>query len=55
MLYDILNDQQRKRSKKQHELDFSIEMKNIARFRVNTFPAGPGRSGRFPGASPPRS
>ena len=37
MLYDILNDQQRKRFEEQHELDFSIEMKNIARFRVNTF------------------
>ncbi len=37
MLYDILNDQQRKKFEEQHELDFSIELKNIARFRVNTF------------------
>jgi twitching motility protein PilT len=37
MLYDILNDQQRKTFEEHHELDFSIELKNIARFRVNAF------------------
>jgi twitching motility protein PilT len=37
MLYDILNDQQRKRFEEFHELDFSIELKGIARFRVNAF------------------
>ncbi len=37
MLYDILNDQQRKKFEEHYELDFSIELKNIARFRVNTF------------------
>ena len=37
MLYDILNDQQRKNFEEHHELDFSIELKNIARFRVNAF------------------
>ncbi len=37
MLYDILNDQQRKKFEEVHELDFSIEMKGIARFRVNAF------------------
>ncbi len=37
MLYDILNDQQRKKFEEFHELDFSIELKGIARFRVNAF------------------
>jgi twitching motility protein PilT len=37
MLYDILNDQQRKNFEEHLELDFSIELKNIARFRVNAF------------------
>jgi twitching motility protein PilT len=37
MLYDILNDQQRKNFEEHHELDFSIELKNVARFRVNAF------------------
>ena len=37
MLYDILNDHQRKNFEEHHELDFSIELKNIARFRVNAF------------------
>ncbi len=37
MLYDILNDQQRKRFEEALELDFSIELKGIARFRVNAF------------------
>jgi twitching motility protein PilT len=37
MLYDILNDQQRKNFEEHFELDFSIELKNIARFRVNAF------------------
>ncbi len=37
MLYDILNDQQRKKFEEVHELDFSIELKGIARFRVNAF------------------
>jgi twitching motility protein PilT len=37
MLYDILNDQQRKNFEEHNELDFSIELKNVARFRVNAF------------------
>jgi twitching motility protein PilT len=32
-----LNDQQRKNFEEHHELDFSIELKNVARFRVNAF------------------
>ena len=37
MLYDVLSDQQRKRFEEFFELDFSIELKGIARFRVNAF------------------
>jgi twitching motility protein PilT len=37
MLYDVLNDQQRKRFEETKELDFSLEIKGIARFRVNAF------------------
>ncbi|MBM4330346.1 MAG: type IV pilus twitching motility protein PilT [Deltaproteobacteria bacterium] len=37
MIYDILNDQQRKKFEENHELDFSIDLKGIARFRVNAF------------------
>jgi twitching motility protein PilT len=44
MLYDVLNDQQRKKFEEQHELDFSIEMKGIARFRVNAFRQARGES-----------
>ncbi|MBI5968642.1 MAG: type IV pilus twitching motility protein PilT [Deltaproteobacteria bacterium] len=37
MLYDILNDYQRKKYEEMHELDFSLELKGVARFRVNAF------------------
>jgi len=37
MLYDILNDFQRKKYEEMHELDFSLELKGVARFRVNAF------------------
>jgi twitching motility protein PilT len=37
MLYDVLSDQQRKRFEETRELDFSMELKGIARFRVNAF------------------
>jgi twitching motility protein PilT len=37
MLYDVLSDQQRKKFEEFFELDFSIELKGIARFRVNAF------------------
>ena len=37
MLYDILSDQQRKRFEEVHELDFSLDLKGIARYRVNAF------------------
>jgi len=37
MLYDVLNDFQRKKYEEMHELDFSLELKGVARFRVNAF------------------
>jgi twitching motility protein PilT len=37
MLYDIMGDNQRKVYEEKHELDFSIELADIARFRVNIF------------------
>ncbi len=37
MLYDILNDQQRKIFEEHKEIDFAIDLKGIARYRVNAF------------------
>ena len=37
MLYDLMNDSQRKSFEEFLETDFSIELPNIARFRVNAF------------------
>src|SRR3989338_3062108 len=37
MLYDILNDQQRKIFEEKKELDFALDVKGIARYRVNAF------------------
>ncbi|RMF95588.1 MAG: type IV pilus twitching motility protein PilT [Candidatus Schekmanbacteria bacterium] len=37
LLYDIFNDKQRKEFEENLEIDFSITMKDIARFRVNAF------------------
>jgi twitching motility protein PilT len=37
MLYDVLNDHQRKKFEEMSELDFSLELKGVARFRVNAF------------------
>jgi twitching motility protein PilT len=37
MLYDIMNDGQRKRYEEMLECDFSFEIPNLARFRVNAF------------------
>ncbi|MFQ5834767.1 MAG: type IV pilus twitching motility protein PilT [bacterium] len=37
MLYDILNDQQRKVFEEKKEIDFAVGLKGIARFRVNAF------------------
>lgn len=37
MLYDILNDQQRKIFEEKKEIDFALDIKGIARYRVNAF------------------
>ncbi len=37
MLYDILNDQQRNNFETNKEIDFALNLKGIARFRVNAF------------------
>jgi twitching motility protein PilT len=37
MVYDIMNDGQRKRYEEMLECDFSFEIPNLARFRVNAF------------------
>ncbi len=37
MIFDIMNDQQRKTYEEQLEVDFSFEIPNVARFRVNSF------------------
>ena len=37
MIYDIMNDQQRKHYEENKELDFSFEVPGLARFRVNAF------------------
>ncbi|MCF6158462.1 MAG: type IV pilus twitching motility protein PilT [wastewater metagenome] len=37
ILYDILNDQQRKLYEEHHELDFAIAFGDVGRFRVNAF------------------
>jgi len=47
LLYDILNDQQRKIFEENHEIDFSIAFKDIARFRVNAFVQSRGESAVF--------
>lgn len=43
-LYEILSDRQRKTFEETHEIDFSIDLKNIARFRVNAFVQNRGES-----------
>lgn len=37
MIFDIMNDQQRKTFEENLEVDFSFEIPNVARFRVNAF------------------
>ncbi|WP_373020535.1 type IV pilus twitching motility protein PilT [Thiomicrorhabdus sp.] len=37
MIYEIMNDDQRKNFEEHQELDFSFELTNIARFRTNVF------------------
>ena len=50
MLYDILNDQQLKAFESDKEIDFAIDLKGIARYRINAFYQSKGRqlfSGQF--------
>ena len=47
MLYDIMNDTQRKKFEEFYETDFSFELPNIARFRVNVFNQLRGAAGAF--------
>ncbi|MGQ0569919.1 MAG: type IV pilus twitching motility protein PilT [Armatimonadota bacterium] len=37
MLYDVLTDQQKARFEAAHDLDFSLELTNVGRFRINAF------------------
>jgi twitching motility protein PilT len=37
LVYDIMNDAQRKAFEETHECDFSFELGQVARFRVNVF------------------
>jgi twitching motility protein PilT len=37
MLYDVLTDEQKARYEESHDLDLSLELQNIGRFRVNVF------------------
>ncbi|MEG3765674.1 type IV pilus twitching motility protein PilT [Alteromonas sp. 14N.309.X.WAT.G.H12] len=37
LIYEIMNDKQRKEYEENHEVDFSFEVKDLSRFRVNAF------------------
>ena len=47
MIYDIMNDGQRKRYEETLECDFSFEIPNLARFRVNAFVQNRGAAAVF--------
>ncbi len=47
MVYDIMNDKQRKTYEEFLEVDFSFELPNVARFRVNAFNHNRGSGGVF--------
>lgn len=47
MLYSVLNDEQRKKFEQVKEIDFSVEIVNVARFRVNVFQHRRGIAGAF--------
>ena len=49
MLYDVLSDQQRKRFEENFELDFSIELKGIARVSCQRLSPSPRRRRGLPG------
>ncbi|TMI81534.1 MAG: twitching motility protein PilT, partial [Bacillati bacterium ANGP1] len=37
MLYDLLSDEQKAQYEATHDLDFSLELGNVGRFRINAF------------------
>ena len=47
LLYDIMNDKQRKDYEEFYETDFSFELPNVARFRVNVYVQHRGAAGVF--------
>ncbi len=47
IMYDIMNDKQRKEYEENLETDFSFEIANLARFRVNAFTQGRGAGAVF--------
>ncbi len=47
LIYEIMNDKQRKNYEKDLECDFSFEIPNLARFRVNAFVQNRGAGGVF--------
>jgi twitching motility protein PilT len=47
LIYDIMNDKQRKEYEEELEADFSFELPNLARFRVNAFVQNRGASAVF--------
>ncbi|WP_016954832.1 type IV pilus twitching motility protein PilT [Catenovulum agarivorans] len=47
LIYDIMNDKQRKEYEENWEADFSFEIPNLARFRVNAFVQNRGASAVF--------
>jgi len=47
MIYDIMNDAQRKKFERDLELDFSISISGVARFRINAYRQERGESAAF--------
>jgi twitching motility protein PilT len=47
LIYDIMNDKQRREYEEHLEVDFSFEVPNLARFRVNAFNQGRGAGAVF--------
>ncbi len=47
LLFSVMNEQQQKQYDQTKEVDFSIEIKNLARFRVNIFQQNRGMGGVF--------
>lgn len=47
MIYSIINDEQKRKYEEFHELDFSFELENVARFRTNIFQTRRGEAAAF--------